>query len=256
MVADLVGCRKRPAAPPLCPGKVVEVSELSSLHTQLAGAARALQDQPDTQRTLDRSVQVATDLIPNCDYAGISIVNRDGLIDTPAATSELVRRGDELQYEFGEGPCLDAIWHHDTVVSPDLTLEQRWPKWAPRVAAELNVRSMLCLQLFTSADVVGGLNLYSTEVAAFDDDDLDTATYVAAHVAVAVAETQHADDLRISALNRTIIGQAQGIMMERFSLDAEQAFNALRRVAQENQTRLIRVADELVHTRRTPGPTG
>ena len=132
MVSDLVGRLDDQQLDPASTGKVVQVSDLSSLHNQLAGAARALQDEPDTQRTLDRSVQVATDLIPNCTYAGISIVHRDGLIDTPAATSELVRRGDELQYEFGEGPCLDAIWHHDTVVSPDLTVEQRWPRWAPR----------------------------------------------------------------------------------------------------------------------------
>jgi len=139
------------------------------------------------------------------------------------------------------------------VTSDDLTAERRWPRWAPRVAREFDVRSMLCLQLFTSATVVGGLNLYSVGVAAFDADDLATATYLAAHLAVAVAQTQHADDLRIGALNRTIIGQAQGILMERFSLGADGAFNLLRRVSQDSNLSLLRVAEELVHTRRTPG---
>ena len=131
--------------------------------------------------------------------------------------------------------------------------EDRWISWAPRVAADLNVRSMLCLRLFTSAELVGGLNLYSTQIDAFDEDDAYTGSYLAAQIAVAVAETQQVDGLRIAALNRAIIGQAQGILMERYTIDPEQAFNVLRRVSQNNNIKLIRVADELVRTRRTPG---
>ncbi|CAA9240286.1 MAG: hypothetical protein AVDCRST_MAG93-1296, partial [uncultured Chloroflexia bacterium] len=75
-------------------------------------------------------------------------------------------------------------------------------------------------------------------------------TYFAAHVAVAVAETQNADELRTSADSRTVIGQAQGILMERYSLDGDQAFQVLRRVSQESHTKLARVAEELVQTRK------
>ena len=225
----------------------------ADLHTQLAQASRELHAEPDTQHTMERSVCLATELIPNCHYAGISIVHRNRPIDTPAATHELVRRGDELQYAFGEGPCLDAIWHYDTVISANLAEEERWQRWAPCVAAELNIRSMLALRLFTSTDLVGALNLYSKEVDAFDEDDAYTGTYLAAQIAVAVAETQQSDSLRIAALNRTIIGQAQGILMERYKIDAEEAFNVMRRVSQDNNIKVIRVADELVRTRRTPG---
>jgi len=164
-----------------------------------------------------------------------------------------VIRGDELQYALGEGPCLDAIWHYDTVISANLAEEERWTTWAPRVAAELNIRSMLALRLFTSTELVGGLNLYSKDVDAFDEDEAYTGTYLAAQIAVAVAEEQQTDSLRIGALNRTIIGQAQGILMERYKIDADQAFNVMRRVSQDNNIKLMRVADELVRTRRTPG---
>jgi GAF domain-containing protein len=225
----------------------------TNLHAQLAQASRDLHAEPDTQHTMERSVSLATELIHNCHYAGISIVHRNRPIDTPAATDELVRRGDELQYTFGEGPCLDAIWHYDTVISADLAEEDRWTRWAPHVAAELKFRSMLCLRLFTSTELVGGLNLYSKEIDAFDEDDAYTGTYLAAQVAVAVAETQQSEGLRIAALNRTIIGQAQGILMERYKIDAEEAFKVMRRVSQDNNIKVIRVADELVRTRRTPG---
>jgi transcriptional regulator with GAF, ATPase, and Fis domain len=224
----------------------------ADLHTQLAEASRELHAEPDTQQTLERSVLLAIELIPNCDHAGISMVHRNRTIDTPAASDQMARRGDELQYAVDEGPCLDAIWHYDTVISANLAEEDRWTRWAPRVAAELNVRSMLCLRLFTSTELVGALNLYSKDIDAFDEDDAYTGTYLAAQIAVAVAEEQQTESLRISALNRTIIGQAQGILMERYNIDPEKAFNVLRRVSQDNNTKLIRVADELVRTRRTP----
>jgi GAF domain-containing protein len=229
------------------------VNPAADLHAQLAEASRELHAEPDTKHTLQRSVVLATELISNCDYAGISIVHRNGTIDTPAATHELVNRGDELQYVLGEGPCLDAIWHYDTVISANLAEEERWTRWAPCVAAELSIRSMLALRLFTSTELVGALNLYSKDIDAFDEDDAYTGTYIAAQVAVAIAEEQQTESLRIGALNRTIIGQAQGILMERYKVDADQAFNVMRRVSQDNNTKLIRVADELVRTRRTPG---
>jgi hypothetical protein len=81
---------------------------------------------------VQRSVLLATELIPNCDYASISMVHRIRTIDTPAATDELVNRGDELRYALDEGPCLDAIWHQDTVISANLAEEERWTRWAPR----------------------------------------------------------------------------------------------------------------------------
>ena len=99
------------------------VNTAADLHAQLAEASRELHAEPDTKHTLERSVALATELIPNCHYAGISMVHRDRTIDTPAATDQMARRGDELQYALGEGPCLDAIWHYDTVISADLADE-------------------------------------------------------------------------------------------------------------------------------------
>lgn len=122
----------------------------------------------------------------------------------------------------------------------------------PRVSTQLGVAGMLCVQLFTTADTLGGLNLYSHRADAFDDDSADVATYLAAHVAVAVAETQNSDQLRLAAVNRTVIGQAQGILMERFSIDAARAFDVLRRVSQDNNVKLRNVAQNLISTRHTP----
>ena len=224
----------------------------SGLDQQLADTARSLQAETSTQRTLERCVALATELIDGCDYAGVSIVHRRAPIETPAATDPLVLRGDALQYELQEGPCLDAIWNEETVHSPDLAGEQRWPRWAPRVMAELGVGSMLSFQLYTTADTLGALNMYSKRADAFDEDDVNAGILLAAQGAVALAESQQAAQLQNAALNRTIIGQAEGILMERFQITADQAFAVLRRVSQDNNVKLYQVASELVVTREIP----
>lgn len=225
----------------------------SELNASLAAAARSLQDQFGTQRTLERSVALATEILAGCDHAGVSIVRRGGGIDTPAATDDLVREADRLQYSTQEGPCLDAIWHHETVLSPNLAEETRWPHWAPHVHKDLGVASMLSFQLFTTKTTLGALNLYSDTVDGFDADDVSAGTFLAAHIAIALAGSQNADDLHSAALSRTIIGQAQGILMERFDLRADEAFAVLRRVSQHSNTRVHQIAVELISTRKTPG---
>ena len=230
----------------------MEVDTSSGLNEQLADAARALQAETSTQRTLERCVALATELIDGCDYAGISFVRRKAPIETPAATDPLVIRGDELQYSLQEGPCLDAIWDNETVRSPNLATEQRWPRWAPRVVDELGVASMLSFQLYTSGDTLGALNLYSKRVDAFDEDDFNAGMMLAAQGAVALAESQATEQWQNAALNRTIIGQAEGILMERFTLTADRAFAVLRRVSQQNNVKLYQVAGELVVTREIP----
>lgn len=222
------------------------------LNEELANAARALHAEGDTQHLLNRCVALATELIDGCDYAGVSVVHRKAPIDTPAATDPLVVRGDQLQYDLQEGPCLDSIWDSETVHSRNLAEEQRWPRWAPAVMQELGVASMLSFQLYTDQDTLGALNLYSTTVDAFDDDDINAGFLLAAHSAVALAAAHNAEHLQAAAVSRTIIGQAQGILMERFGLTADRAFVVLRRVSQSRQVKLHQVANELVATRVLP----
>jgi transcriptional regulator with GAF, ATPase, and Fis domain len=223
------------------------------LSERIAAAARSLSSERDVQHTLAASVELATELIEGCDEAGVSIVHRRRAIETPASTGELVERGDKLQYEFQEGPCLDAIWDQETVYCPDLASEVRWPVWGPRVVDELGVRSMLCFRLFTAADTLGALNLYSRRAGAFTEDDAIEGLALAAHVSVALVSATEIEGLNAAAVNRTVIGQAQGILMERYDIDSERAFSLLRRVSQDSNQRLRWIAAELVRTRKVPG---
>ncbi len=225
---------------------------LEDLTGQLAAVARDLSAE-DVEQTLDKAVALAVDLIHGCDAAGVSLVRRGKSVETPAYTDPRVLRGDELQYELAEGPCMDAVWEHDIVISEDLARDDRWPKWAPRVVEELGARSMLCVQLFTDAETLGGLNLYSWRPGAFSmRDDRHEGLALGAHVAVALASAQQIEHLNAAVVSRTVIGQACGILMERFDIDANRAFQVLQRVSSHTNTKLHQVASQLVETRRLP----
>lgn len=227
------------------------MDQTAGFATQLADAARAMHGGSSTQETLDKVVSVATELIHGCDLVGISVVRRGG-IDTPAASDEQLRRVDELQFELKEGPCFDALRTHETVCSGDLAGDARWPRWGPLVATEVGARSIVSYRLFTTEDTLGALNLYARTVGAFDDDDVTDGYALAAHVAVALAAADSVEHLETAINNRTAIGRAEGILMERFDLTPAQAFAVLRRVSQHRNVRLHLVADELVRTRQTP----
>ena len=110
----------------------------------------------------------------------------------------------------------------------------------------------MCFQLFTTQNSYGALNLYSERPDAFDADDQAVGMALAAHVAVALAAIRAIESRDLAIARRTIIGQAEGILMERFSLDADQAFSVLRRVSQDSQRKLYEVAADLVRTGELP----
>lgn len=212
-----------------------------------------MQDEEDVQDTLDRAAVLAPKIVEGCDHAGVTIITRDGEIQTQTASDEMHRQIEDLQHALREGPCFDALWTTDTITSPDLATDSRWPRWAPRAVEELGTASMVCYQLFVTEESLGSLNLYSSRRHAFDDDAIDTGSHLAAHVAVALASSQESEHLQSALATRTTIGQAEGILMERFDLSADQAFATLRRVSQDSNVKLRDVATELVRTRRTPG---
>ncbi len=222
-----------------------------ALADSLVLAARELQREVGSQHTLDRVVTLAVELVEGCEHAGISL-NRRGQITSPATSHEVVLRVDELQYEFNQGPCLDAIRHHEWVHSVDLMHDPRWPVWGPRTASETGIRSMMAFRLFTDEDLVGALNLYATSPGSFDGLDRDTGTALAAHAALAVVTSQKIENLELALNSRTVIGQAVGIVMERFDLEPDRAFSVLSRLSQQLNRKVRDVATELVATRTMP----
>jgi GAF domain-containing protein len=218
---------------------------------ELAAAAREMQRERGSQDTMDVAVKLCPQIIDDCHLAGVSVVRRDG-VETVSATDPLLAKTEQLQFTYGEGPCYDALTEHELVHSKNLAIDQRWPNWGPRVATELGLHSSLSFRLFASADTLGSMNLYSQKAEAFTTDDSHEGVALAAHVAVALANSQHVENMDIALQGRTIIGQAEGILMERFSLTSTQAFRVLTRLSQTNNLKLRVIADQIVDTRVLP----
>lgn len=203
---------------------------------------------------LDLGVALVVELVEGCDHAGITRVSR-ARGETVAASSEKARLCDQLQYDLNEGPCLDTVRTHQTVISNDIAADPRWPHWAPAVAEQYGIGSMLSLLLYTHGDSYGALNLFAERPDAFSSDALVVALSLAAHLAVAAAGGRETDQREVAMINRTVIGRAEGILMERYKITAGQAFELLRESSVTTNTRLLRVAEELTRTGQWSTPT-
>jgi GAF domain-containing protein len=216
-----------------------------------ATMALSLHDEPTLDETVDRVLQYAMKAVV-CSYAGVIFVHGKSRVETVAATNPIVAELDLVQLEHGEGPDLDVLTHPaDTVIVEDTQREERWPGWAKAVAGA-GVRSMLGTRLHTSSTTIGSLNLYDERPGHFTEEDGDVAHIFARHAAVALSAARVNANLWRAIDARQLIGQAQGILMERFAIDPDQAFAVLRRYSQDRNLKLHVVAERLIATRRLP----
>ncbi|MGI4896491.1 MAG: GAF domain-containing protein, partial [Janthinobacterium lividum] len=160
----------------------------------LGRLARDLQQQLDPQDTLQHVAEWAVQTIPGAQHVSVSLVHRRREITSAAATGDVARRFDELQQEVGQGPCLMAMYDHQTMRVEDLATDERWPLLAQQWA-KAGARSALCLQLFVQGQDLGALNVLSEHVGAFDDESEQWGLLVASHAAVAVAGALKIDGL-------------------------------------------------------------
>lgn len=211
----------------------------------LAEVARTLDAQRTQGETLDTVVHIAVRSVPGFEHAGISVVDPKGKVETIAATDPLVRRLDGLQYDVGEGPCLDALGRLPMVLVEHARHEQRWPRYMP-VAAREGLRAQLSLHLFSDRSTMGALNFYSTTRDTIDDAAPRIAELFAVHAAVALGRAREIEGLHEALTTRKTIGQAIGIVMERYRLDEDRAFQFLLRSSQHANIKLRDIAADLV----------
>lgn len=222
---------------------------MNRLASELAEIARSLESEDDRDAMLDNLVAMAVRLIPGAEDASLSMVEGRRTVTSQHQTSEVIVQVDALQTELGKGPCLDAIYEQRTVRVDDLRDDRRWPSFA-RGASAMGLRSMLSVQLYVEDDNLGALNLCSSQPRAFDDDSEQIALVFASHAAVAFAGARALSHLSQAVESRDLIGQAKGMLMERFSIGSDQAFRVLLRVSQSTHRKIRDVAEELVETGR------
>jgi GAF domain-containing protein len=214
----------------------------------MAELARAVAAPRSVEEVLSDVTATARELIPGTDTAGVLLLAKGGKFESLAATSDLPYRLDELQVKYNEGPCVQAALDELIVRTDDFREERRWPLYSAAVA-EIGVLSGLSFKLYTSDRTAGALNLFSFKANAFDAEAETIGAVLAAHAAAAILASRQEQQLESALSTRDRIGQAKGIIMERYGVDDVRAFDMLRRLSQDSNTRLIDIAQRVIDTR-------
>ena len=238
----------------------IDIPPVSELTDNLSETARILFSAGSVTDTLARVVELALATIEGCDYAGLLLVDGD-VVTTPIHTDPIVDEIHALQHRVSEGPCLDAITQRVILYADDIASDPRWPRFGPHVSAS-GIRSALALPL-AAEGCLGALNLYARYPAAFGVVDRAKGVILASLTSLAVSaarshedEERRTEHLHAALTTREVIGQAQGILMERERISAGQAFDVLRRASQHLNRKLRDVAQDLVDTGDRPETGG
>ncbi len=228
----------------------MRVAELSNheLALRMAELARSIAPPRNVDDVLVRVTDAAVELIPGADTAGVLLVAPGRKFQSLFGTSDLVYKVDELQAKYHEGPCLDAAEDELMLRTDDFTKEPRWPNFS-RAVSEIGVRSCLSYKLYAGDRSAGALNVFGLRPNVFNAESEAIGSVLGAHAAAAIMASRHGEELRSALNSRDVIGQAKGILMERFDVDAMRAFDMLRELSQIMNIRLAEIARRVVETR-------
>jgi GAF domain-containing protein len=219
-------------------------------------------DRPLTEVLTDVT-RLAAHGIPGADASSITLIRNERPF-TVAHYGEMSLAADELQYEHGYGPCVDAGRAGVLLRVDDMLTEQRWPDYVAHLLRTTEVRSSLSIPLPYQGSSIGALNNYSTRPAAFaHPESLRAGLEVAEIVAVAVANAdahaqlgEQARNMRLAMESRAVIEQAKGVLMAQRGVDADQAFDILREASQRYNRKLRDIAVGIVEGAQSPPRPG
>jgi GAF domain-containing protein len=204
---------------------------------------------------------IAARSIPGAEASSITLLRADKAF-TAAHSGEMALAADELQYEHGYGPCMDAGRGGVLLRVDDMRMEERWPEYVAHVVATTPVLSSLSIPLPYQGSSIGALNNYSTKPGAFaSPESLRAGSDVAEVIAVAVANADaharlfdQAHNMRVAMESRATIEQAKGVLMAQRHIDADQAFEILREASQRYNRKLRDIAFGIVQSAQENRP--
>lgn len=227
---------------------VTSSADVEAAHLRVAELVQGLHNRPDTDSdsVVAELAEHAAVEIPGAQYAGITLTRNAKHVETPATTHHWPLLLDKIQQRHLEGPCLTAAWEEKTVHVRDLETDQRFPNYRKDALEETPIRSIMAFQLFIAGESLGALNVYAEEPDVFGDESRTLGLIFAAHSSVAWNAARRESQFQKALISRDVIGQAKGMIMERYRVDAVQAFELLRKLSQNSNVPLTRVASDLV----------
>jgi ANTAR domain/GAF domain len=196
----------------------------------------------DTPALLSELIAGAAESVPGAQYAGITVMQRRRGIESAAATHRFPVMLDDIQGRYQQGPCLTAAALQESVRVDDLVGEDRWPLYRGAALRQTPIRSILSFGMFKEGISAAALNFYAESPRAFDDASVNLGLIFATHAALVWNMMRRDQQFRVALVSRDIIGQAKGRLMERFDIDAAEAFERLKQMSQDRNTPIAQVA--------------
>jgi GAF domain-containing protein len=231
---------------------VSDPAGVEATHLRIAELIQQLysRSDADSDTVIAELAEHAAIEIPGAQYAGVTVTRNAKQIDTPAATHKWPILLDEIQQRHREGPCLTAAWEEKTVHVADLETDDRFPMYRRDALEQTPIRSVMAFQMFIAGETMGALNVYAEQPNAFGQVSRDMGLIFAAHSSVAWNAARRDEQFKRALASRDTIGQAKGMIMERYGVDAVQAFEVLRKLSQDSNVPLVQVATDLVAEQR------
>jgi GAF domain-containing protein len=232
---------------------VNDSGEVDATHLRIAQIVQDLYGRPDTDSdtVIAELAEHAAVEIPGAEYAGVTVTRNGKQIDTPATTHKWPLLLDEIQQRHGEGPCLTAAWEEKIIHVADLTTDERFPLYARDALTETPIRSVMAFQMWIAGEQMGALNVYAETAHAFGPQTREIGLVFASHSSVAWNAARRDEQFKRALTSRDVIGQAKGMLMERYGVNAIQAFDLLRKLSQDSNTPLIQIAADLIEKQQS-----
>lgn len=226
---------------------------------KLSRVVKLLRTQRSLPARLETIVAMVRRTIPRCDAAGISLLI-DGQPETAAVSDRLAVEIDLVQYQTGEGPCLDAIRHSNVIRVDVIERDSRFSRIAPGALA-VDVNSVLSIPLEARGRAVGALNMYSRLPNAFDDQTEQAVRPMAEYAAEVISTSplyayslDMVDGLVETLEDQALIARATGVIMATEERAGEEALDRLRNLALASGEPM-RVVAEWVLAERPSSPS-
>jgi transcriptional regulator with GAF, ATPase, and Fis domain len=215
-----------------------------TIQSTIAELVSALVRGAGIEEMLTRLTSASVALVPGAEFAKISLIE-NGHVHSIAATSELAALLDGAQQAAGHGPCLDAVNGQKPVRCSNLGTDVRWPRFA-LTATNAGVRTVLSCPMEMPGATGAALSLFGSQPRAMGVRADATAAMLAHHAAIALFTAEHERQFKAALATRDVIGQAKGMIMERFGVDSARAFAMLKKISQQTNTPVRQLAASLV----------
>lgn len=228
---------------------MISVTDLSDFFVEVADT---LVDEFDVVDFLDDLTAKAA-VVSGAAAVGLVLSDHQDRVRFMAASNQSGKMLELLQIQNDEGPCLDCLTTGTPVVNADLAhAGDRWPVFAPR-AIEAGFQSVHAFPMRLRNQVIGALNLFGTEDARFEPDEVrvvqalaDVATIAILHERNLIQAEVVTEQLQAALNSRIVIEQAKGALAQAEGISTGDAFERLRSRARSSRTRLGEVAQEVL----------